>query len=238
LPTSPSKTILAVGAHPDDIEFGCGGVLIAERQRGFSIVWAVCSRGEAGTHGTPELRQQECESAAQLCNAQLIWLEMGGDAHLQDRFENALALAQVIRQVQPQVVLAPSLPANQHPDHSVVGQLVRKAARLARYGGLKELSEQAPHAIEVLLFYRITPGATPQGLTEIAVDISPVVGSWEAMMRCHQSQLKTRDYVELQLTASRLAGLQFGRTHAQMLYSEEALMVDGLRSLDAAQRQF
>jgi LmbE family N-acetylglucosaminyl deacetylase len=230
---------LAVGAHPDDIEFGCGGVLMVEHQRGASVVWTVCSRGEAGTHGTPELRQQECESAARYCDAKLRWLEMGGDAHLEDRFDNALALAQVIREVRPQVVLAPSWVANQHPDHVVVSRLVQKAARLARYGGLKELSDEgAPHAITVLLYYAVTPGAAPVGVTEIAIDVSSVVGQWEAMMRCHQTQLQTRDYVELQLTSSRLAGLQFGQAYAQMLYSQEALMLESLASLRAAKRQF
>lgn len=240
MPTSPTRSIiLAVGAHPDDIEFGCGAIVLAEHQRGALINWAVCSRGEAGTHGTPDLRQQECESAARLCQAKVHWLEMGGDAHLEDRFENAITLARVIREVRPRVVLAPTLVSNQHPDHGVVGRLVQKAARLARYGGLQELSDRGePHAIAVLLFYAVTPGAAPVGATEIAVDVSAVVGEWEAMMRCHQSQLQTRDYVDLQLTSSRLAGLQFGHAHAQMLYSEEALMVDSLAWLAAAKRQF
>lgn len=238
MPTSPPKKILAVGAHPDDIEFGCGGILIAESQRGARIVWAVCSRGEAGTHGTPALRQSECESAAKFCKAVVQWLEMGGDAHIEDRLEHAFTLARLIREVQPDLLLAPTLVGNQHPDHFVVGQLVRKAARFARFGGLAELSDHPAHSIEALLSYRITPGATPSGVSEIAVDISTVVGDWEAMMRCHASQMRTRDYLALQLTATHLAGLEFGRQHAQMLYSEDALMVDGLASLQGAKRQF
>ena len=238
MPTSPPERILAVGAHPDDIEFGCGAVLIAEAVAGASVFWTVCSRGEASTHGTPQERQTECENAARFCRAQVRWLEMGGDAHLEERFEHAVALARVIREVQPRVVLAPTLVLNQHPDHSVVGRLVQKATRLARYGGLQELSDLPAHTIGVLLYYSITPGSAPVGATEIAVDVSAVVEPWEAMMRCHQTQLRTRDYVELQLAASRLTGLQFGRGHAQLLYAQEALMVGDLGSLEAAKRQF
>jgi N-acetylglucosamine malate deacetylase 1 len=46
--------LLAFGAHPDDIEFGCGGVIASETDRGRKVHFVVCSRGEAGTHGTPE----------------------------------------------------------------------------------------------------------------------------------------------------------------------------------------
>ena len=51
LPESP--LLLAFGAHPDDIEFGCGGVIARETQAGHKAHFIVCSRGEAGTHGTP-----------------------------------------------------------------------------------------------------------------------------------------------------------------------------------------
>jgi LmbE family N-acetylglucosaminyl deacetylase len=57
-------------------------------------------------------------------------------------------------------VLAPSVVENQHPDHARLGRMVRDAARLARYGGVKEL-RLPPHAIGQLLFYAVTPEAEP-----------------------------------------------------------------------------
>ena len=51
--------ILGVGAHPDDLEFGCGGVLLAEAARGSEISLCICSRGEAGSNGTPNEREAE-----------------------------------------------------------------------------------------------------------------------------------------------------------------------------------
>ncbi|MFN2509733.1 MAG: PIG-L family deacetylase, partial [Chthoniobacterales bacterium] len=46
--------ILAIGAHPDDIEFGCGGILLGEAARGSEIFLCVCSRGESSSNGTPD----------------------------------------------------------------------------------------------------------------------------------------------------------------------------------------
>jgi LmbE family N-acetylglucosaminyl deacetylase len=63
------------------------------------------------------------------------------------RAAHAIRLAGVIRRARPAIVLAPSVVENQHPDHARLGRLVRDAARLARYGGLKELRRLPPHAI-------------------------------------------------------------------------------------------
>src|ERR1700712_2697708 len=85
--------LLAFGAHPDDIEFGCGGVIARETQAGTRAHFVICSRGESATNGTPAERTREAEKSAGLLGATLEFLEMGGDAHLQVRTEHALALA-------------------------------------------------------------------------------------------------------------------------------------------------
>jgi len=131
--------LLAFGAHPDDVEFGCGGVVANETATGRPAHLVVCSRGESATHGTPAQRTAEAERAAALLGATLEWLELDGDAHLEIRAAHALKLAEVIRRLRPAIVLAPSLVENQHPDHARLGRLVRDAARLARYGGIAEL---------------------------------------------------------------------------------------------------
>ena len=56
--------LLAFGAHPDDIEFGCGGVIAKETRAGRAAHFVICSRGEAGTHGTPKQRVAEAKKSA------------------------------------------------------------------------------------------------------------------------------------------------------------------------------
>jgi LmbE family N-acetylglucosaminyl deacetylase len=232
--------MLAIGAHPDDIEFGCGAVIAAETQAGRSAHFVVCSRGEAGSHGTPAERQREAEAAAAILGATIEFVELDGDAHLELRASHAIALARIIRQHRPTIVLAPTVVENQHPDHWRLGRLVRDAARLARYGGLQELRPLPPHAIDQMLFYSVTAEGEPRDQMPILVDVSAesIMSAWKSAMEAHVSQMGDRNYVELQLTRARLNGLRAGIGHAIALFPNDPLVVDSLSSIPHAARRF
>lgn len=172
--------LLVFGAHPDDIEFGCGGIVANETRAGRKAHLVVTSRGEAGTHGTPRQRTAEAKKSAALLGATIEFVKLDGDAHLEIRAAHAITLAKIVRRVRPGMVLAPTLVKNQHPDHVRLGTLVRDAVRLARYGGLKELRGRAPHFIGQLFFYAITPEAEPGGGPPLLMDVSApaVVAAW------------------------------------------------------------
>jgi len=238
-PADPAP-LLAFGAHPDDIEFGCGGIVARETLGGRAAHFVICSRGESASHGTPAVRAAEARRAAAALGATVEFVELDGDALLEARPAHALRLAAVIRRVRPGVVLAPSLVENQHPDHPRLGRLVRDAARLARYGGVAKLRSQPPHAIGPLLHYAVTPEAEPPGVVPVLVDISApeVVAAWTAAMEAHASQLRTRGYVELHLARARVFGLRAGVAHAQALYTQDPLVFPSLEPLARAARRF
>jgi LmbE family N-acetylglucosaminyl deacetylase len=231
---------LAFGAHPDDIEFGCGGLIARETQRGRPAHFVLCSRGEAGSHGTPEERAGEAAKAAAILGGTLEFIDLDGDAHLQVCASHAVTLAGIVRRLKPSIMLAPTLVENQHPDHFRLGQLVRDAARLARYGGLHELRSQPPHAIDHLFYYALSPDAEPKDITPLYVDISPpeVVAAWIAAMEAHASQVKARDYVRLQLARANLCGVRFGLEYAIALFPNDPLVVDSLAKLCGGTRRF
>ena len=232
--------LLAFGAHPDDIEFGCGGVIAKETHAGRAAHFAVCSRGEAASHGTPAQRVAEAKKSARLLGATLEFIELGGDAHLEVSVAHAIKLAGIIRRVRPGIVLAPSLVENQHPDHPRLGQLVRDAARLARYGGVKELRAWRPHAIGQLFFYAVTPEAEPVDITPVLIDVSApgIMTAWTAAMQAHSSQTSARNYIELQLTRARLRGLRAGIGHAIALFPNDLLVLDSLGTVTRGARRF
>jgi len=238
-PSSESAPLLAFGAHPDDVEFGCGAVLVQAARAGRPVHVVVCTRGEAASHGTPAGRAREARRAAELMGASFEFLILGCDAGLEARPASALALAGLIRRVRPELVLAPTLEGDQHPDHVALGRLARDAARLARFGGLAGL-RGAPHAIGQLFHYAVTPDAEPAGGGRIVVDVSApeVVAAWTAAMNAHASQLRTRNYVELQLARARVLGLRAGVEHAQALFPASAPLVAGLDGLTRAARRF
>ena len=241
-PTSPRnvKTLLAFGAHPDDIEFGCGGVIAGETLAGRSAHFVVCSRGESATNGTPAQRTKETQTAAKLLGATVEFLDLGGDAHFEVNVASALKLAAVIRRVRPQIVLAPTPVENQHPDHAVLGRLVRDAARLARYGGIKELTARPAHAIEHLLFYAVTPEAEPADRPPLFFDLSApnVMAAWKRAMTAHASQAQTRNYIELQLARAALNGQRCGVNFAMPLFPNDPLLLASLTELGRAARRF
>ncbi len=232
--------LLAFGAHPDDVEFGCGGVIARETRAGRAAHLVVCSRGESASSGTPARRAAEARRAAALLGATLEFVRLDGDAMLEEKPAHSAALAAVIRRVRPGIVLAPTLVGNQHPDHPRLGRIVRDAARLARYGGVAALRRRPAHAIGLLMFYAVSPEAEPPGTLPILVDISDpeVVAAWTAAMGAHASQLSTRNYVELQLARARVHGLRSGVGYAQALYPNDPLVFGSLEPLARAARRF
>ena len=239
-PPDSAASLLVFGAHPDDIEFGCGGLIARETRDGRTPHFVLGSRGEAGTHGTPEQRTLEAQKGAAALGATLEFIDLGGDAHFQRCVENALKLAVIIRRIRPALVLAPSLVENQHPDHACLGALVRDASRLARYGGVAELKGLPPHGIEALFYYAITPDAEPRDITPVFIDVSEpaVVEAWTAAIHAHASQAKTRDYADLVLTRAHANGMRCGVRHAVPLFPNDPPVFDSLAPLTRAARRF
>jgi LmbE family N-acetylglucosaminyl deacetylase len=239
-PRIESSPLLAFGCHPDDVEFGCGGVVVLETRAGRPAHVVVCSRGESASHGMPEERIEECRAGAWALGASFELVELDGDARLQEKTAHAIRLAGVIRRLRPATVLAPSPVENQHPDHYRLGRLVRDAARIARYGGIAELRDIPPHAIEQLFFYALSSGAEPRDISPILVDVSApeVLAAWIAAMEAHATQVKARPYVEMQLTRARLSGLRAGVGHAIALYPNDPPVVDSLAQLGRSTSRF
>jgi N-acetylglucosamine malate deacetylase 1 len=239
-PRPDPAPLLAFGAHPDDVEFGCGVVVVLETRAGRPAHVVVCSRGESASHGTPEERLEECRAGARAMGASLELIELDGDARLEEKAAHAIRLAGVIRRLRPAAVLAPSPVENQHPDHYRLGRLVRAAARIARYGGIAELRDVPPHAIEQLFFYAMSSGAEPRDISPILVDVSApeVLAAWTAAMEAHATQVKARAYVEMQLTRARVNGLRAGVGHAIALYPNDPPVVDSLARLGRSTSRF
>jgi N-acetylglucosamine malate deacetylase 1 len=228
--------ILAVGAHPDDVEFGCAPILIQEVRNGNEARILVTSKGEAASAGTPEERAQEARDAARIIGAAIQFLELRGDCHIEHNPGNAITLAREIRRFKPDVVLAPHLGENQHPDHAAVGKIVRDGARLARYGGLQDLEELPPHPITSLYYYAITQVfVTPP---ELIVDVTAARQAWESAIQCHKSQMRTRNYLDLVMSRARTLGAAVGLEYAVGLWLNDPIRVGSLGDLPLSSRYF
>ena len=132
--------VLAIAAHPDDMELICGGTLIRAQMLGRSTGILDLAAGEMASRGTPELRAKEAAAAARVMGVSVrenLGLPDGG---ITNTPETRAKVAVVIRRLQPKIVITHSL-HGRHPDHPIVAQLARDASFVA---GLKKIEPSIP----------------------------------------------------------------------------------------------
>jgi bacillithiol biosynthesis deacetylase BshB1 len=181
-----SLDVLAIAAHPDDIEQTCGGTLIRMAERGYRTGALDLTAGDMGTRGTPDERLAEAEVAAG--HMRLAW--RGNlrfpDARLENTLSARMTLAVKIRELRPRVVILPYW-EGRHPDHYRASELGYEACFLA---GLKKLDEySAPHRPYKVIYASLYANVKPS----FVVDIS---GQFEARMAAllsYQSQYGAQD---------------------------------------------
>jgi N-acetylglucosamine malate deacetylase 1 len=193
--------VLAIAAHPDDVELSAGGTLIKLAALGYRTGALDLTRGEAGTRGTPEGRAQEATEAAQVLGLSVRENLDLGDARVWVNEESRVKLVRVFRRLRPRVVLT-QFWEDPHPDHAHTAQLVREAAHVAglkKYDADAGLERWRPNAVAHFLLPR-TVAPT------FVVDIGDVrEQKWQAV-RAHASQFHNPHSNELQ---SRVSTPQF-----------------------------
>lgn len=122
--------ILAFGVHPDDVELGCAGTIMAAIDQGKKVGIVDLTRGELGTRGTPTTRTQEAAAAAKIMGVDVRDnLDMADGFFVNDEAHQRKIIA-LIRKYQPDVILA-NAPEDRHPDHGRSAKLVSDAAFLS-----------------------------------------------------------------------------------------------------------
>ncbi|WP_338876108.1 bacillithiol biosynthesis deacetylase BshB1 [Spirosoma sp. SC4-14] len=127
--------VLAIAAHPDDIEMTCAGTILSLVERGRTVAGVDLTRGELGTRGTPEIRLQESAEGARIMN--LVARENMGfrDGFFRNDEEHQMALIPIIRHYRPEIILTNTVD-DRHPDHGRAAQLVTEACF---YAGLRQI---------------------------------------------------------------------------------------------------
>jgi len=157
--------VLAIAAHPDDVEQTCGGTLLRMAEMGYRSGVLDLTAGDMGTRGTPEQRVAESEIAGK--HLQLAWR---GNLHMPDaRLENSLparlTLAVKIRELKPRTVILPYWAAR-HPDHYRAGEMGYEACFLA---GLKKLDEYSePHRPFKIIYSSLYADVKPSFIVDIS----------------------------------------------------------------------
>ena len=139
--------VLAIGAHPDDIELACGGTIIKLVKQGRKVGIIDLTAGELGTRGTSEIRAQEAAAATKLLGAHIRECLNIPDGNIENTFENRKRLICSIRKYRPEILLFPHH-TDRHPDHEHAHVLSREAwfyAGLEKIETLDQNRRQDPH---------------------------------------------------------------------------------------------
>jgi bacillithiol biosynthesis deacetylase BshB1 len=183
--TQPGTHLLAIGAHPDDVELTCGGTLLKAASQGYRTAIIDLTAGEMGTRGSAELRAEEASRAARVLGV-AVRRNLGlPDSGIHNTDSTRQTLVAAIRDLAPRTVILP-YPVGRHPDHRVASELARDACFLA--GLAKYPAPGSPHRPFKVLFalsYR-EDAVKPT----FVVDISAEFDRKLAAIRCYQSQFE------------------------------------------------
>jgi len=173
--------VLAIAAHPDDVELTCAGTLVMMKARGRRFGIVDLTRGEMGTRGTVESRRREAERAAEILGAEFRETLDFGDGSIAGTREQELTLVDLIRRERPRLVLT-SYPDDRHPDHARAGRL---AADAAFYAGLRKIETSHPaHRPQQTIYFSTTYLHEP----DFVVDVTGAMEKRRAAIRAFVTQ--------------------------------------------------
>jgi bacillithiol biosynthesis deacetylase BshB1 len=224
--------VLAIFAHPDDVELAVGGTLLKMKSLGYATAALDVTRGEMGTRGTVDGRAKEAQDAAKLLKLDVRENLGLPDGHVFAGDEERTKLVRVLRRLKPKVLLTHQ-DRDPHPDHSHIVQLVRESARLAsmrRYDSETGDDKIEPPVVAHNVFSR-------RLVPSFIVDISDFLDEKMDAIRAHRSQfwdpdstepatrLSEKGFLKALENRSRYFGSLIGVRAGEPFYVAEALNV-------------
>lgn len=207
--------ILAIGVHPDDIELGCAGTLMAAIAEGKKVGIVDLTRGELGTRGTAETRKVEARNAANILGIAIRENLGMADGFFQNDELHQRILIQAIRKFRPTIILA-NAPEDRHPDHGRSAKLISDAAF---FSGLRKIITEHDGAVQqewrpTYVFHYIQDRFLQPSFV---VDISKYMDKKIESVMAYTTQFYNPDLNEPQTYISSPQFLETVRSRAMML---------------------
>jgi LmbE family N-acetylglucosaminyl deacetylase len=215
------RRVLAVSAHPDDIELSCAGTLARFLRAGTYVHLAIACRGDRGSTGCgpdqdlARRRAEEARQAAEILGAALDLLDVG-DTEVDDTPEIRGRVLRLLRSVRPDLIITHA-PTDYHQDHVRLGTLVANCAWFATSPG-HDTGQPPLDALPTVVFMDNVAGMNFEPTHY--VDITETIAVKRQMLACHQSQINRTDsgisrLEELAETLAKLRGFQCGVAYAE-----------------------
>lgn len=234
--------IIAFGAHPDDVELGCGGTLSKLAQQHLKVGIVDLTEGEKGTRGTVAERYAEAREAARFLGvSERINLQIP-DGNIQNNTANRAKIIALVRKFCPKIVFAP-YPADRHPDHIHAGNLIREACF---YAGVAKISpEDYPaHRPARIIYYMITEDFIPSFLVDISRQFATKLDAIKAYKSqfynpaydAEETFISSKGYLESIEFRGRYFGWKAGVKFAEPFWMKEPVVFKDLSVLMKSQK--
>jgi bacillithiol biosynthesis deacetylase BshB1 len=235
--------ILAIGAHPDDVELGCSGAIINEIKNGKKVGVLDLTQGELGSRGDIQTRYEEAAKAAMVMGVHLRENLKLADGFFKNDEEHQRKLITVIRRYQPEIVFANSMD-DRHPDHGKAAKLIADACFLA---GLKKIESndesgklQVAWRPKYVFHYLQDRYHEP----DLVVDITDVFDQRMEAIKAYTTQfynpeteqdgpqtyISTPEFLESVVARARMIGKKIGVKYGEGYNTEKRI---GVRNFDA-----
>lgn len=185
-----------IGAHPDDIEFGCGGTVSKLINEGHQCIFIVATNGDQGSldhdpNDLKNIRQAEAIASAKLLGVKDIQFLELNDGLTNYSLKDKIKLIELIRKFKPDTVFIHSK-HDHHPDHKIIHELSHAAIKSATGPWFKD-AKGKPHHVARVLGYEVW---NPINEYQLAVDIGPYLDQKIAALKKHVSQVSNYPYID------------------------------------------
>jgi len=235
--------LLAIGAHPDDVELSCSGTIINEVKKGKKAGILDLTQGELGSRGTVETRYAEAAQAAEIMGVVVRENLKIRDGFFRNDEEHQLALVRVLRRYRPDIVLANST-NDRHPDHGRAGRLIADASFLSGLRKLETKDDQGRpqehwrprYVLHYLQDWYHDP-ALIIDITDVFEQRMKAVAAYSTQFNTPasdaggpQTYISTPDFFESVIARARMLGKRIGVKYAEGYITEKSV---GIRDLSA-----
>ena len=237
--------ILAIAAHPDDIELGCSGTILMEIKNGKKVGIVDLTQGELGTRGTIETRAKEAKQAAELLGVVVRENMKMADGFFQNDPHHQMKLIPFIRKYQPEIILA-NAPEDRHPDHGRAAKLISDAAFLSGLQKIetKEETGKPQHAWRPKYVFHFIQDRYLE--PSFVIDITDVFEKRMESIKCFSSQfyspgtgkdndepqsyISTPEFLDSIVARARMMGKRIGVKYGEGFITEKSI---GFKNFDS-----
>ena len=227
---------LAFGAHPDDVELFCSGLLAKLPKQRYTTGIIDLTRGELSSNGTREIRESETKKASEILQVTIRQNLEFQDGNIENNHQNRIEIIKQLREYQPNIVLLPYW-EDRHPDHVAASKIITDACY---YSGLSKIdTNQKPHRPKTILYYMMHSIFTPSLIVDISKEMDTkikAIKSYESQFgqsdeKNNETYINKPEFFDSIVNRAKFYGYEINAKYGEPYYYKGILKIDNIMSV-------